>query len=48
MMNTIWIIVVVLLFPASYTGSDGVVITHNDGEELYFKTFEECLAHVNY
>ena len=47
-MNTIWIIVVVLLFPASYTGSDGVVITHNDGEELYFKTFEECLAHVNY
>ena len=43
-----WIIVVVLLFPQSYTGTDGVVITHNDGKELYFDTFEDCVAHVNY
>lgn len=43
-----WIIVVVLLFPESYTGSDGVVITHNAGKELYFESFEDCVGHVNY
>ena len=27
-----WIILVVLLFPDTYSGSDGVIITHNAGK----------------
>ena len=43
-----WIILVVLLFPDTYSGSDGVIITHNEGKELYFESFEDCVRHVNY
>ena len=43
-----WIILVVLLFPDTYSGSDGVIITHNAGKELSFESFEDCVRHINY
>lgn len=43
-----WIILVVLLFPDTYSGSDGVIITHNAGKELSFESYEDCVRHVNY
>ena len=43
-----WIILVVLLFPDTYSGSDGVIITHNAGKELSFESYEGCVRHVNY
>tara|TARA_R100000234_G_scaffold67912_1_gene41486 strand:- start:525 stop:770 length:246 start_codon:yes stop_codon:yes gene_type:complete len=43
-----FIIVLVMMFPEGHVGNDALEITHNDGKPLSFKTFDECVAHINH